>query len=52
MAIALLLVGIHIDTGGGITQQINQPSGLKNGIIQIYNDKAAMYQVYANVTGG
>jgi inner membrane protein len=51
MAIALLLVGIHIDTGGGITQQINQSLGLKTGIIQTYNDNAATYQVYANITG-
>ena len=51
MAIALLVAGIHIATGGGITQQVSQSLGLKDGIIQTYNDKASTYQVYANITG-
>jgi inner membrane protein len=51
MAIALLVAGIHIATGGGITQQVSQSLGLKDGIIQTYNANAATYQVYANITG-
>jgi inner membrane protein len=51
MAIALLMGGIWLATGGGITQQVNQSLGLKDGIVRTYNENAATHQVYANITG-
>jgi inner membrane protein len=40
-AIALLILGIYLATGGGITQKVSQTLGLKDGIVELYNQKAA-----------
>lgn len=50
-AIAALLIGLYLATGGGITQQINQTLALKDGMIEVYNDNAARHHVYADIKG-
>jgi inner membrane protein len=50
-AIALLCFGIYLANGGGITQKVSQSLGLKDGIVQVYNSKAATNHVYANIKG-
>jgi inner membrane protein len=51
IAIALLCFGIYLANGGGITQKVSQNLGLKDGVVELYNQNAASHQVYANVTG-
>jgi inner membrane protein len=50
-AIALLIVGITLATGGGITQQVSQQLGLKEGLVEVYNKNAGSHQVYAQIEG-
>ncbi len=50
-AIALLIVGITLATGGGITQQVSQQLGLREGLVEVYNQNAAAHHVYLEVTG-
>jgi inner membrane protein len=50
-AIALLIFGIYLATGGGITQKVSQTLGLKDGIIELYNQKAATNLMYAEIKG-
>ncbi len=50
-AIALLTLGIYLANGGGITQKVSQNLGLKDGVVQLYNQNASTHQVYANITG-
>jgi inner membrane protein len=50
-AIALLCFGIYLANGGGITQKVSQNLGLKDGIVAVYNSKAATNHVYANIKG-
>jgi inner membrane protein len=51
IAISLLVTGIYLATGGGITQQVSQTLGLKDGQVDLYNEKAAKHQMVANLTG-
>ena len=51
MAIALLTLGIYLANGGGITQKVSQNLGLKDGVVELYNQNASTHQVYANITG-
>jgi inner membrane protein len=51
IAIALLCFGIYLANGGGITQKVSQSLGLKDGIVQVYNQNAASHQVYAEIKG-
>ena len=51
MAIALPTLGIHLAKGGGITQKVSQNLGLRDGIVRIYNQNAATYNVYAILAG-
>jgi inner membrane protein len=51
VAIALLCFGIYLSNGGGITQKVSQSLGLKDGVIELYNQNASTHQVYANITG-
>jgi hypothetical protein len=37
---ALLIVGITLATGGGITQKVSQQLGLREGLVEIYNQNA------------
>ncbi len=50
-AIALLILGIYLANGGGITQKVSQNLGLRDGIVQVYNENAATNHVYASITG-
>lgn len=50
-AIVALLIGIYLATGGGITQQVSQTLGLKEGAFQTYNQNAATHHVYADIKG-
>ena len=50
-AIALLCFGIYLANGGGISQKVSQSLGLKDGVVQVYNSKAATNHVYANIKG-
>jgi inner membrane protein len=50
-AIALLCFGIYLANGGGISQKVSQSLGLKDGVIELYNQNASTHQVYANITG-
>lgn len=51
MAIALLLVGITIANGGGLTQRVSQNLGLRDGVIQVYNENASTHEVHAQIRG-
>jgi inner membrane protein len=51
VAIALLCFGIYLANGGGITQKVSQNLGLKDGVVELYNQNASTHQVYANITG-
>jgi inner membrane protein len=51
IAIALLCFGIYLANGGGISQKVSQSLGLKDGVIELYNQNASTHQVYANITG-
>jgi len=51
VAIALLGFGIYLSNGGGISQKVSQSLGLKDGVIELYNQNASTHQVYANITG-
>ena len=50
-AIALLILGIYLANGGGITQKVSQNLGLRDGIVRIYNENAATNKVYAEIKG-
>jgi inner membrane protein len=50
-AIALLMLGIHLANGGGISQKVSQNLGLKDGVVELYNQNAASHNVYARITG-
>lgn len=50
-AIALLSLGIYFASGGGITQQVSQQLGLREGLITAYNANAATNHVYADIKG-
>jgi inner membrane protein len=50
-AIALLIFGIYLANGGGITQKVSQSLGLKDGVVQVYNQNAASHHVYAEIKG-
>jgi inner membrane protein len=51
VAIALLCFGIYLANGGGITQKVSQNLGLKDGVVELYNQNASTHQIYANITG-
>ena len=51
IAIALLTLGIYLANGGGITQKVSQNLGLKDGVVELYNQNASTHQVYARITG-
>ena len=44
-------MGIYLANGGGITQKVSQNLGLRDGIVQVYNENAATNKVYASITG-
>jgi inner membrane protein len=50
-AVVALILGIYFATGGGISQKVSQNLGLKDGIVQVYNQNASTHKVYASITG-
>ena len=50
-AITLLMVGLTLATGGGLTQQVSQHLGLKEGLVKVYNQNAGSHHVYAQIKG-
>lgn len=51
VAVALLLLGIWLAGTGGVTGQVNQSLGLRDGAVAMYNANAASAEVYAEITG-
>ena len=51
IATALLMLGIYLANGGGITQKVSQNLGLRDGVVKVYNENAATNKVYASITG-
>ncbi|MEM0980351.1 MAG: metal-dependent hydrolase [Cyanobacteria bacterium P01_H01_bin.58] len=51
MAVGLLLLGIWLAGMGGVTGQVNQSLGLRDGAVAMYNANAASAEVYAEITG-
>ncbi|EKU97113.1 putative membrane-bound metal-dependent hydrolase [Leptolyngbya sp. PCC 7375] len=51
VAVGLLLLGIWLAGTGGVTGQVNQSLGLRDGAVAMYNANAASAEVYAEVTG-
>jgi inner membrane protein len=51
IAIALLSLGIYLANAGGISQKVSQNLGLKDGVVELYNQNASTHQVYARITG-
>ena len=50
-AIAILIFSIYLVNGGGVTQKVSQNLGLRDGVVQVYNENAATNKVYANIKG-
>ncbi len=50
-ATALLIVGFNLANDGGITQKVSQQLGLKDGLIEVYNENAASHHVMAEIKG-
>ena len=51
VAVGLLLLGIWLAGTGGVTGQVNQSLGLRDGALATYNEHAASAEVYAEITG-
>ncbi|MEA5464884.1 metal-dependent hydrolase [Leptothoe sp. PORK10 BA2] len=51
VAVGLLLLGIWLAGAGGVTGQVNQGLGLRDGAMATYNANAATSEVYAEITG-
>ena len=51
IATALLVLGIYLANGGGITQKVSQNLGLRDGVVRVYNENASTNKVYASITG-
>lgn len=50
-AIALLVVGLHLGSSGGLTQQITTALGMTDGAIEVYNKKSPTHHVWADIKG-
>ena len=51
VAIALLVMGVWLAGTGGVTEQVNQALGLRDGAVATYNKYAATTEVWAEVEG-
>lgn len=51
IAVLLLVIGLHIGSSGGITEQVTTALGMTDGAIENYNAKSATYHVWADVKG-
>lgn len=50
-AVALLVLGVWLAGTGGVTEQVNQTLGLRDGAVATYNEYAATTEVWAEVEG-
>jgi inner membrane protein len=50
-AVALLVVGCYLAAAGGLTQQVSLNLGMRDGLMQVYNQNAATHQVYLEFSG-
>jgi inner membrane protein len=50
-AVAILVVGCYLAASGGLTQQVSLNLGMRDGLMQVYNQNAATHQVYLEFTG-
>ncbi|NEO80704.1 metal-dependent hydrolase [Moorena sp. SIO4G3] len=50
-ATVLLMIGIWLANGGGITTKVTQSLGLRDGAITSYNQNASTNHIYAEITG-
>ena len=51
VAVGLLMLSIWLAGTGGVTGQVNQSLGLRDGAMATYNTHAASAEVYAEITG-
>ncbi len=51
ISIVPLIAGIYLANGGGISQQLSQSLGLKDGVTDLYNQKAGTNRIYATIDG-
>jgi inner membrane protein len=51
VAVGLLILGVHIGSSGGITEQVTTALGMTDGAIELYNQKSPSYHVWADVKG-
>ena len=51
LALMLLVVGLHIGSSGGITEQVTSALGMSDGAVTIYNQKSPTYHVWADIKG-
>jgi inner membrane protein len=51
IAVGLLILGLHIGSSGGITEQLTTALGMTDGAIELYNQKSPSYHVWAEVKG-
>lgn len=51
IAVGLLVLGLHLGSSGGLTQQVTTALGMNDGAIEVYNKRAATNHVWAEVRG-
>jgi inner membrane protein len=51
VAVAALVLGCYVASSGGLSQQVSLNLGLRDGLMQVYNAKAATHTVYLDLTG-
>lgn len=50
-AVAALVLGCYVASSGGLSQQVSLNLGLRDGVMQVYNDNASTNQIYLDITG-
>ncbi len=51
IALFLLVLGLHIGSSGGLSQQVTTALGMSDGAIEVYNKKSATNHVWVDVKG-
>lgn len=51
IALFLLVLGLHIGSSGGLSQQVTTALGMSDGAIEVYNNKSATNHVWVDVKG-
>ncbi len=50
-AIAAFLLGLSLNLSGGLTQQVGQTLGMREGVVATYNQHASRYHIWAELRG-